>query len=350
MTWSDVLGHDRIREMFATAIQRNRLGNTFLFVGPAAIGKRKFALTLAQTLLCSRSEPEAMNPCGICEDCQQVKSGSHPDLIVVRKPKEKSRIPIELLIGDDKHRMQTGLCHDVHLRPFRGKRKIAIIDDADDLNAEGANCLLKTLEEPPADCVLILVSQGEQRQLPTIRSRCQIIRFAPLPDEIIAQLLQDMEWVQNADEAKTLARQSKGSLARAEDLRDEKIQEIAQVLLETIAKPDFHSVQLAKDLSGFLQKLGDDAPKKRAALSHLFELVIDQYRNWLYEATENVDGESSRNVRNAAPAGIEGLLACIDRCTLAEIQLDSNANISTLVECWLDDLATASRLGYFPVS
>ena len=76
--------------------------------------------------------------------------------------------------------MREGLCHDIALKPFRGGRKIAIIDDADYLNQEGANCLLKTLEEPPEKSVIILIGTSQQRQLPTIRSRCQIVRFAPL--------------------------------------------------------------------------------------------------------------------------------------------------------------------------
>ena len=351
MDWTDILGHDRIRQMFATALEKNRLASTFLFVGPASIGKRKFALMLAKTLLCQNVPAYHMRPCGNCEDCKQVDALTHPDLLTVSRPKDKTRIPVELLIGDGQHRMESGLCHDIAMRPFRGQRKVAILDDADDLNQEGANCLLKTLEEPPADSVIILISQSEQRQLPTIRSRCQILRFAPLPDEIVSKLLLELSWVADQAEADKLARQSKGSLARAEQLRDESLQGIAEVLLSSLAKRDFHGVQLAKDVADYLQKMGDDAPKKREALSHLIELAADFYRNQLVPLSEAATHDSSsdpavRSAVMAIPSGLDGAAACLERCAEAEIQLDANANIATLVESWLDDLATAARLGY----
>ncbi|PQO47102.1 ATP-binding protein [Blastopirellula marina] len=351
MDWTDIQGHDRIRQMFATALEKNRLASTFLFVGPASIGKRKFALMLGKTLLCQNVPAYHMRPCGNCEDCKQVDALTHPDLLTVSRPKDKTRIPVELLIGDGQHRMESGLCHDIAMRPFRGQRKVAILDDADDLNQEGANCLLKTLEEPPADSVIILISQSEQRQLPTIRSRCQILRFAPLPDEIVSKLLLELSWVADQAEADKLARQSKGSLARAEQLRDEGLQGIAEVLLSGLAKHDFHAVQLAKDVADYLQKMGDDAPKKREALSHLMELAADFYRNQLVPLSQAAvqDSSSDPAVRSAVlaiPSGLDGAAACLERCAEAETQLDANANIATLVESWLDDLASAARLGY----
>ncbi len=351
MNWSDIEGHDTIRQMFAQALARNRLASTFLFVGPASIGKRKFAIMLAKTLLCQRNDPAEMNPCGVCEDCQQVDALSHPDLLTIQRPKDRTRIPVELLIGDDKHRMRAGLCHDISLRPFRGRRKVAILDDADDLNVEGANCLLKTLEEPPPDSVIILISQSEQRQLPTIRSRSQIIRFAPLSDEIVARLLLQLEWVTDPAEAQKLARQSKGSLARADQLRDESLQAVAELLIGGIAKRDFPSVQLAKDVADYLQKMGDDAPKKREALSHLIELVADFYRDQLRHLARADQADTSqdtdlRAAQSAIPAGLDGAAAALQRCAEAEIQLDANANLATLVESWLDDLSTAVRDGF----
>src|SRR4029450_8202547 len=97
--------------------------------------------------------------------------------------------PLELLIGDAEHRMRAGLCYNIALKPFSARRKVAIIDDADYLNKEGANCLLKTLEEPPPKSLLIMIGTSEQRQVPTIRSRCQIVRFQPLAEEDVAELL-----------------------------------------------------------------------------------------------------------------------------------------------------------------
>lgn len=349
MKWEEILGHDGVQQMFAAAIRRNRLGGSFLFVGPPSIGKRMFAFMLAKTLLCQRADPAEMAPCGVCEDCQQVDALTHPDLLTLAKPKDKSRIPLELLIGDDKHRMRSGLCHDIALKPFRGRRKVAIIDDADDMNAEGANCLLKTLEEPPADSVIILISQSEQRQLPTIRSRCQVIRFAPLSDEFVARLLLILCLVSDAEAAQQLARQSKGSLARAEQLRDPQLQAVAQSLVAGLEKPDFPAISIAQEISEFLKNFGDDAPSKRIALSHLIEFAVNFYRQQLRLLASGQEMTSAgKQIASYLPSGMEGAVACMELCAMAEIHLDSNANLATLVECWLDDLSNASRLGIVP--
>ena len=163
MSWQGILGHDAVAEQFRRALARGRLASSFLFVGPSGIGKRTFALKLAQALLCSRRPEAELAPCGECSSCIQLLAGTHPDLLQVARPKDKSFLPLELLIGDKEHRMRQGLCHDIALKPFMGGRRVAILNDADYLNAEGANSLLKTLEEPPPRSVLILIALAPAR-------------------------------------------------------------------------------------------------------------------------------------------------------------------------------------------
>ena len=175
---SQIRGHESARERFRKSLEAGRLASTFLFVGPQGIGKRGFALGLAQALLCARTRADdPLEACGACESCRLMAAGTHPDLIRIERPEGKSFIPVELLIGSQEKRMREGLCHEIAMKPFLGGRKVAIIDDADFLNVEGANALLKTLEEPPPRCVMILIGMSAARQLPTIRSRCQIVRF-----------------------------------------------------------------------------------------------------------------------------------------------------------------------------
>ena len=100
----------------------------------------------ARTLLCETKPDSSLESCGRCSVCRQVDAETHPDLEIISKPADKSFIPVELFIGDRDHRMREGLCHRIAMKPFGGGRKIAVIDDADFLNQEGANCLLKTLE------------------------------------------------------------------------------------------------------------------------------------------------------------------------------------------------------------
>ena len=187
--WQGIVGHDDVVERFRRTLESGRLASTYLFVGPPGVGKRRFALELAHSLLCTEAAEAKLEPCGRCESCQMFVAGNHPDLDVVELPKDKATLPIELFIGDSEHRNQAGLCHRLGMRPFFGRRKVAIVDDADHFGIPSANCLLKTLEEPPASALLILIGTSPSRQLPTIRSRSQVVRFGPLEAETIAKIL-----------------------------------------------------------------------------------------------------------------------------------------------------------------
>ena len=121
MSWHEIHGHDDVVEQFRRALARGRLASSFLFAGPAGVGKRTFALKLAQAMLCQTRPEEALDPCGACPSCVQVAAGTHPDLDVVGKPADKSFIPLELLIGDREHRRREGLCHNIAMKPSSGR-------------------------------------------------------------------------------------------------------------------------------------------------------------------------------------------------------------------------------------
>src|SRR5262249_48840832 len=141
ISWHSVRGHDRVVEELRGALEQGRFPHALLFVGPQGIGKRTFAVTLAQALLCERSTEAALDPCERCPSCLQVKAGHPPDLLQVARPEDKHDLPIRVI---------RDLCIDLGLKPARGARKVAIVDDADDLNEEASNAFLKTLEEPPS--------------------------------------------------------------------------------------------------------------------------------------------------------------------------------------------------------
>ena len=139
---------------------------------------------------------------------------------MISKPADKTTIPVSAFIGEDGRRMREGLCHRIALKPFKGGKRIAIIDDADALNEEGANALLKTLEEPPPQSLMILIGTSADKQLPTIRSRCQLIRFRPLDATTIAELLLKDQLASDPAAAAPAAAFSDGSLERARELAD----------------------------------------------------------------------------------------------------------------------------------
>jgi DNA polymerase-3 subunit delta' len=343
-----ILGHDAVLERFRRSLARGRLASTFLFLGPSGIGKRTTALHLAQCLLCETTPADDLSACQACPGCQQVAELTHPDLIMITKPDDKNFIPIELFIGDREHRMREGMCHDIALTPFRGGRRIAIIDDADYLNQEGANCLLKTLEEPPQHSLIILIGTSEQRQLPTIRSRCQIVRFAPLSDENVAALLQEQGQLA-AEEIPSVAHRAHGSLSQALVVADPELADAQHALLRQLSQNDFDSIALAKQVDSFVDAAAKEAPPRRARLRHLVLGTATYYRELMRQAAGirlTNDPQLAGLVEQARQAGsIDPLAAaaCIDRCLDALTQIDANANLSTLICCWIDDLAELSR-------
>jgi DNA polymerase-3 subunit delta' len=351
MSWQGIEGQDPIVERFRTALARSRLASTFLFVGPAGVGKRTFADRLAQTLLCTEVRAAEMAPCGRCDSCLQCLAQSHPDLHWVEKPADRSSIPLSLLVGDDNHRMREGLCHDIALKPFLGGRKVAIIDDADDLNDEGANALLKTLEEPPPNSVLILIGTSAERQLPTIRSRAQVMRFSPLAVDVVASILQARGLVSDAEQARRLAGYSGGSLSRAQELADEELWAFRTRLFSHLASPTLNSVALARELLALVDGAGKDAAPRRLRARQAVVFAVDFYRQCLRVASgvaAGGDAELTTAVSRAAVAktSAEVALACIDRSLEALSHINRNAHQATLLECWLDDLGRIVQSGH----
>jgi DNA polymerase-3 subunit delta' len=351
MSWQGIEGHDEVVERFRRAAARGRLASSFLFCGPEGVGKRSFALKLARALLCTVRPEAVMDPCGRCPACVQVVAGSHPDLAVVAKPKDKSFIPLEMLIGDKDHRGSEGLCHDISLKPFMGGRKVAIIDDADCLNAEGANCLLKTLEEPPPRSVLILIGTSPAKQLPTIRSRCQLVRFSPLAAETLSGLIVALGIVADPAEARRLASYAEGSLGRAAELTDPALWEFRSTLYAGLSEVDQGSVRLAGAVSAFVDEAGTKPADRRARLRQVVNFAIDFYRQLLrarHGLGPSQDADLRRFVDQALARGPddgEVVAACLERCLDAAGQIERNANQATLIEVWLDDLAALWVMG-----
>lgn len=355
MSWQGILGHDSVQQKFQMAAARGRLSGTFLFVGPAGIGKRTFALKLAQALLCERNPESELNPCGSCSACVQVTARTHPDVELVGRPEDKSFIPLELLIGDDEHRLRSGLCYNLSAKPFSGRRKIAIIDDADYLNKEGANCLLKTLEEPPPKALLILIGTSEQRQLPTIRSRCRIIRFQPLSDADLAAVLREHRLVEQPQAIESAILLGPGSVTACLRWLDEDLAAFRTTLQNHLAKGEFDQLELGKLVLEFVDAAGKEAPAKRRRLHEVLEVAEEFYRGLiriLAGATASEEPQLAAALATAArrfPDDLEALTLCLERTLTAQGQIDANASPTNIVEAWLDDLLQVLREGYLPV-
>jgi DNA polymerase-3 subunit delta' len=352
MSWQGLIGHDAIAERFRRALASGRLASTFLFVGPAGIGKRSFALKLAQSVLCERASEADLHPCGECPACMQVLAGTHPDVEVVTKPADRAFIPLEALIGDDEHRMREGMCYNIALKPYSGKRKIAILDDADYLNKEGANCLLKTLEEPPPGSLIILISTSEQRQLPTIRSRCQIVRFRPLAANEVAQLLLSQGHVANSEEAERAAALAQGSLQAALRWLEPEFSHFRSAFLDYLSTADAKPADFVKVLGAFVEAGGKEAAAKRARLKEAAGVAEHFYAQLVAAMAGKpvaADPELMQAAQRAArwfPADPESAARCLELCLEAVQHVEANANQANIIEWWLDELSLAgSSLG-----
>ncbi|MBB76320.1 MAG: hypothetical protein CMJ75_17585 [Planctomycetaceae bacterium] len=342
MPWN-IIGHDRQIERFRLAAQNRRLASTFLFVGPVGIGKRTFAQQLAAALLCQNTTTAALDPCGSCASCLQVAAGSHPDLHLVAKPPDKSMLPLELLIGDREHRMKAGLCYQMSLKPRAGKRKIAIIDDADYLNAEGANCLLKLLEEPPPGSLIVLITTHADRQLPTIRSRAQLVQFQPLTKQQLAQILEQQGFAENHQEALEMARMGQGSIDRAQRLRDAETLTIRSAIHTVLSQQDWQPQTLAETVTDYVEAAGKDAPPRRQRLKNTIEFALEYYREYLYVISGVTQPVEATHAADATDADC---VRCIDSCLQAYRHVDANANLPTLTEWWLNELHAATRASH----
>ena len=169
--FADVLGHEsRVAELLR-ALADGRLPHALLLTGKRGVGKRLVADAVAQAALCDAPDAATGDACGECESCRTFAHGAHPDFDVVVRAEGKRDIGIELV---------RDLIERLALKGHRGRGRVAVVDDADRLTVAAQNAFLKTLEEPPPGTTLILVSSNAERLLPTVRSRCAILRFGPL--------------------------------------------------------------------------------------------------------------------------------------------------------------------------
>jgi DNA polymerase-3 subunit delta' len=320
--WHGILGHDDVVEQFRRTLAAGRLASTYLFVGPPGVGKRRFAIELAHSLLCTEVDESLLEPCDKCDSCRMFAAGNHPDLELIGLPAEKATLPIELFIGDREHRNREGLCHRIGLRPFFGRRKVAIIDDADHFGIASANCLLKTLEEPPPSATLILIGTSPSRQLPTIRSRSQVVRFRGLDVETIAKILIESGAVAERQLALQAAELSEGSVERARQLADLALWSFRDQLTLALSVSRIDSVRLARAVQAFVDEAGKESPLRRERLRVIIGFAVEFYRSKL---------------RIEQPR--EADLQALESCLAALEQIDRNANLGLVIQHWCEEVS-----------
>jgi DNA polymerase-3 subunit delta' len=267
MPFRDVIGHRRLVSLVSRSLERDSLPPSLILSGPSGIGKRLVAVAAAQVLNCPsvrRGESQAgaveFDACGVCSTCTRIARGLHPDVLIV-EPGESGSIKVEQV---------REIVDRAGYRPFEGRRRVVIVDDAEALVSAAQNALLKTLEEPPSSSIFLLITSHPDLLLPTVRSRCPELRFRGLAaDEVAAALVR---YGRSEAEARAVAATADGSVGRAlQAAAGESLEARAvavRVLAQAAASPEpRRRVDLAKEL---LVKTGSGgATDREQVASHL---------------------------------------------------------------------------------
>ena len=317
-----IIGHERIISYFRNAIAMDKVSHAYILNGPDKSGKMMLAEAFAAALQCEEAKTD---PCGNCRSCRQAEGRNQPDIIYVTHEK-----PNTLSVED----IRTQVNEDIYLKPYSSRYKVYIIDEAEKMNVQAQNALLKTMEEPPAYAVLLLLTDNADGFLPTVLSRCVRLDLKAVADEAIRRFLTEQKQI-SGDQADICTAFAQGNVGKAVSLS---------------ASEDFNRIK--SDALELLKRIKDiDLNEMTQAVRHIteYKLEINDYfdlmRIWyrdilLYKATADVNRlvfqEEIYHIKKAASqssyAGIEEILKALDK---AKRRMRANVNFELLMDLLL---------------
>jgi DNA polymerase III subunit delta' len=305
---ASIRGQDAVRLRFREMIAHGRVAHAFLLVGKPGIGKRLLARELAQALNC---EQRGYPPDGTCLSCRKIADRMHPDVIEVAAEGKTLKV--------DQVRELTAA---LRFRPYEGRTKVAILAETERMNAAAMNALLKTLEEPPPDTVLILTALSLESLLPTVISRCQVVRVQPLATAVVEEMLTERIQVERS-EARLLAVLSEGSLGKALNLdREFFIEGRRQIISRFLA--------LSADSPAAILDWAEELAKLREDPEEVVDVLATLYRDLLLAQTglpAAVHADLVPAVQAAAGrSSPETIILGLERLERARRRLRQNAN------------------------
>jgi DNA polymerase-3 subunit delta' len=333
----DLAGHDWAVDMLKKHIARGTMRHAYLFAGPPGLGRRTLALRFAQALNCP-TPLEAGIPCGECRDCKQIQAMQHTDLSVVEPTIKDPNNPKELIPsqnGEIRIEQIRNLHKTINLKPYQSKYRVALFLRFHDANESAANALLKTLEEAPSYAVLILTADNPEQLLPTIVSRCEVLRLRPLPVDAVRRALEN-RGVELA-RAKLIAHISGGRMGYAIRLiendalletREERLNDLLTLVSASRVEKFKYADQLSKDRDAMRQTITFWLSYWRDVL-----LRAAQARTPLVNVDRNVEIEdiAGRMDVSASQRVVRGLEQTLEK-------MDRNVNPRLLAEVLLLDL------------
>lgn len=321
-TFQDIIGQEQIVEHLKTAVETGNVNHAYILQGERSCGKEFIAKVFAKALQCEH--PQNGEPCCECQSCKQADSGNQPDIIRVTHEKPNT-------IGVEDIRKITG---DVAIKPYSSKRKIYIINEAEKMTVQAQNALLKTLEEPPAYVVILLLTTNVDAMLQTIQSRCILLTMKPVRDELVKQYL--MRDVQVPDyKADVCVAFARGNVGRAKALASseefDNIKQDAVALLKYIREMEITDILTAiKKISEYKFEIDD-----------YLDIMTVWYRDvLLFKATNDINHlifkDELPNIKKTADQSTyEGIEIIIDALETAKARLKANVSFDLTMELLL---------------
>lgn len=320
--FSDIIGHKEIIGHFRNAIDSGKVSHAYILNGPERSGKMMLAEAFAMALQC---EGEGARPCLSCHSCLQALSKNQPDIIYLRHEK-----PGTISVDD----VRSQINNDIAIKPYRSAHKVYIVDEAEKMNQQAQNALLKTLEEPPAYAVILLLTVNAEAFLPTILSRCITLSLKPVADAEVQSYL--MRHLQVPDyKAQVCVAFAQGNVGKAIQLAEnESFNELKSATLKLVKRIDdvefYEMIDAVKQISDLKLQIDD-----------FFDLLMVWYRDvLLFKATADVNSLIFKNeihdikkiATRSSYSGIETILSALEN---AKRRLHANVNFDLTIELLL---------------
>lgn len=321
-SFKDVVGHKDIINYIRSAVTENKVSHAYILNGERGSGKKMLASLFATTLLCEKQGPD---PCNECHSCRQAESGNHPDIIRVTHEK-----PNTISVEDIRRQVN----EDIQIRPYQGPYKIYIIAEADLMTVQAQNALLKTIEEPPAYAVIFLLTENAEALLPTITSRCVMLKLRNIRDTLIRKYLMETMHVPDykADMCTAFAQGNMGrAIMLASSDHFNEIREEAVQLLKYINEMDISEITKA------IRKINT----YKLEINDYLDIIMIWYRDvLLYKATKDMDKVVFKDQityiqERAKKSSYEGIELILESLEKAKTRLRANVGFDLVMELLL---------------